>query len=56
MAGNAWTYMPIDNYGAVFYWYTHALISDETFAGLSNTCKFIYLIFNFFYLNHSKLL
>jgi hypothetical protein len=20
MAGNAWTYMPIDNAGAVFYW------------------------------------
>jgi hypothetical protein len=23
MAGNAWTYMPIDNFGAVFYWWSH---------------------------------
>eukprot|EP01114_Cavostelium_apophysatum_P010762 TRINITY_DN2487_c0_g1_i1.p1 TRINITY_DN2487_c0_g1~~TRINITY_DN2487_c0_g1_i1.p1 ORF type:complete len:455 (-),score=74.19 TRINITY_DN2487_c0_g1_i1:20-1384(-) len=40
MAGNPWTYMPIDNYGAVFYWWTHALISDQTFFGINTTCDY----------------
>jgi len=40
MAGNPWTYMPIDNYGAVFYWWSHALISDETFKGITMQCNF----------------
>lgn len=40
MAGNAWTYMPIDNAGAVFYWWTHALISDETYNGINSNCDF----------------
>lgn len=40
MVGNAWTYAPYDNYGAVFDWWTHALISDATFLGLNSTCDF----------------
>jgi len=40
MAGNPWTFMPIDNYGAVFYWWTHALISDFTFYGINSTCNY----------------
>jgi len=40
MVGNAWTYMPIDNFGAVFYWWTHALISDQTFMNIKQTCNF----------------
>lgn len=34
--GNAWTDADIDNYGAIFYWWSHALISDATFKGISN--------------------
>ncbi len=34
--GNAWTDTDIDNYGAIFYWWSHALISDATFKGISN--------------------
>jgi len=34
--GNAWTDADIDNYGALFYWWSHALISDATFKGISN--------------------
>jgi serine carboxypeptidase-like clade 2 len=30
----------LDNYGAVFDWWTHALISDMTFEGLNSTCDF----------------
>eukprot|EP01112_Ceratiomyxa_fruticulosa_P009891 TRINITY_DN2595_c0_g4_i1.p1 TRINITY_DN2595_c0_g4~~TRINITY_DN2595_c0_g4_i1.p1 ORF type:complete len:458 (+),score=77.75 TRINITY_DN2595_c0_g4_i1:73-1446(+) len=40
MVGNAWTYSAIDNYGAIFYWYTHAIISESTFNGLNSTCDF----------------
>jgi len=40
MAGNAWTYMPIDNAGAVFQWWTHALISDESYTGAMTTCNY----------------
>jgi serine carboxypeptidase-like clade 2 len=40
MAGNPWTYAPIDNYGAAFYWWTHALISDESFYGMNSTCDY----------------
>jgi len=40
MVGNAWTYMPIDNVGAVFYWWSHALISDDTYNGIMNSCNF----------------
>jgi len=40
MVGNAWTYMPIDNAGAVFYWWSHALISDDTYNNIMSTCNF----------------
>jgi len=40
MAGNAWTYMPIDNIGAVFDWWSHALISDDTYVGIRKNCNF----------------
>ncbi|KAH9543433.1 hypothetical protein CY35_13G064700 [Sphagnum magellanicum] len=40
MVGNAWTDADIDNYGALFYWWSHALISDATFKGISNECNF----------------
>jgi serine carboxypeptidase-like clade 2 len=39
MVGNAWTYMPIDNYGAIYYWWTHALISDDTFSSIKLSCN-----------------
>jgi len=39
-AGNAWTDAPLDNYGAAYYWWTHALISDNTFFTLNDTCDF----------------
>jgi len=32
--------MPIDNAGAVFDWWTHALISDETYQGIISNCNF----------------
>lgn len=32
--GNAWTDSTIDNYGAIFYWWSHALISDKTYKGI----------------------
>jgi len=40
LVGNAWTSMPVDNAGAVFYWWTHALISDETYQNIMATCDF----------------
>ncbi len=40
MAGNAWTYSEYDNYGALFYWWTHALISDTTFENIKTTCNY----------------
>jgi serine carboxypeptidase-like clade 2 len=40
MVGNAWTYSVFDNRGAVDYWYTHALISNETYQGIINNCDF----------------
>jgi len=42
MAGNPWTYMPIDNGGAVFDWWSHALISDNTYAGIKMSCNFFF--------------
>ncbi|KAL3682548.1 hypothetical protein R1sor_000570 [Riccia sorocarpa] len=38
--GNAWTDSAIDNFGAIFYWWTHALISDTSFYGMAKTCNF----------------
>jgi len=40
MAGNPWTFMPYDNVGAVFDWWSHSLISDETYYGIVNSCNF----------------
>jgi len=38
LVGNAWTSMPIDNVGAVFYWWSHALISDEVYNSIMKQC------------------
>ena len=38
-AGNAWTDPEIDNRGAVEFWHSHAIISDEARTGLL-TCNF----------------
>jgi serine carboxypeptidase-like clade 2 len=40
MAGNAWTDPRFDNYGAAFYWFSHAIISEDTFIGLNTTCDY----------------
>lgn len=41
MAGNAWTVPEIENRnGGVFYWWSHALISDDTYYGLNSNCNF----------------
>lgn len=38
--GNAWTDADIDNFGAIFYWWSHALVSDATYRGVVKTCNF----------------
>jgi len=38
--GNAWTNAQLDNEGAVDMWYTHAIISEETYYGFYNNCDF----------------
>jgi len=38
--GNAWTDAPVDNQGAVFDWWTHAMISDQTFHAIMASCNF----------------
>eukprot|EP01102_Stenamoeba_stenopodia_P000791 TRINITY_DN1073_c0_g1_i1.p1 TRINITY_DN1073_c0_g1~~TRINITY_DN1073_c0_g1_i1.p1 ORF type:complete len:491 (-),score=101.97 TRINITY_DN1073_c0_g1_i1:72-1496(-) len=40
MVGNGWTVPHLENYGAAYYWYTHAIISESTFNGLNATCNF----------------
>jgi len=40
LVGNPWTDSDLDNYGAVFDWWSHALISDQTFKGLVDSCNF----------------
>jgi serine carboxypeptidase-like clade 2 len=40
LVGNAWTNAAIDNFGAAFDWWTHAVISDSTFASLQQACNF----------------
>jgi len=37
--GNAWTDAGVDNYGALFYWWSHALISDSSYYGVMNSCN-----------------
>lgn len=39
-AGNAWTAAGFDNEGAVDFWWTHALISDEVRNSLLHSCSF----------------
>jgi len=38
--GNAWTDAGFDNEGAVDFWWTHALISDEVRDSLLRSCNF----------------
>ncbi|CAL5224857.1 g7615 [Coccomyxa viridis] len=40
MAGNAWTDPVEDNKGAVDFWYSHALISEDTRDGIFGQCNF----------------
>ena len=40
LAGNAWTDAGFDNQGAVDFWWTHALISDEVRDSLLQSCNF----------------
>ncbi|CAL8472304.1 g11846 [Coccomyxa elongata] len=40
LVGNAWTDAELDNRGAVWFWHSHALISDTTRDGLLKTCNF----------------
>ncbi|EFJ47842.1 hypothetical protein VOLCADRAFT_74841 [Volvox carteri f. nagariensis] len=40
LVGNPWTDAAIDNMGAVDYWWTHALISDQTAQGVRANCNF----------------
>lgn len=40
MVGNAWTDTATDNEGAVDYWWSHALISDESARGIKKNCDF----------------
>lgn len=40
MVGNPWTDVRYDSYGAAFDWWTHSLISDQTWTGLEDTCDF----------------
>jgi serine carboxypeptidase-like clade II len=37
--GNAWTDAPIDNLGAAFDWWSHALVSDWCLSGIALTCN-----------------
>ena len=39
MVGNAWTVAELDNAGAVFYDWTHGLISDENYLGIFKACN-----------------
>lgn len=38
--GNAWTDAGFDNEGAVDFWWTHALISDDVRDSLLHSCNF----------------
>jgi len=41
--GNAWTDATFDNKGSVFDWWTHAMISDDTYLGIMNNCDFAHI-------------
>lgn len=45
--GNAWTDAAVDNFGAVFYWWTHALVSDTTFHGVVKNVSVLSLFATF---------
>ncbi|WIA18548.1 hypothetical protein OEZ85_009991 [Tetradesmus obliquus] len=38
--GNAWTDAAIDNEGALDFWYSHAMIGEESYAALKANCDF----------------
>lgn len=38
--GNAWTHTPLDNEGAVSFWWSHSMISDEDHSGMMDNCDF----------------
>eukprot|EP00698_Gefionella_okellyi_P023690 TRINITY_DN815_c0_g2_i1.p1 TRINITY_DN815_c0_g2~~TRINITY_DN815_c0_g2_i1.p1 ORF type:complete len:485 (+),score=81.51 TRINITY_DN815_c0_g2_i1:23-1477(+) len=40
LVGNAWTDAPLDNLGAVDYWFQHGVISNQTLQGLIANCDF----------------
>ncbi|GLI60132.1 hypothetical protein VaNZ11_002203 [Volvox africanus] len=40
LVGNPWTDAAIDNMGAIDYWWTHALVSDQTAQGVRANCNF----------------
>lgn len=40
LVGNAWTDADLDNFGAVYDWFTHSLISEQTYNGMVNACDF----------------
>jgi hypothetical protein len=46
--GNAWTDSTVDNFGAIFYWWTHALISDASFHGVVKNVSVNSLFATFF--------
>jgi len=41
--GNAWTNAAIDNAGSVFMWWSHALISDDTYTVAMKNCDFAHI-------------
>jgi len=42
-AGNPWTVAPIDNQGAAFYWWSHALNTLDTYNGIVANCNFSFI-------------
>ncbi|XP_019647840.1 PREDICTED: putative serine carboxypeptidase-like 23 [Branchiostoma belcheri] len=40
MVGNAWTDPDLDNAGATFFWWSHALISDRTYNSINKACNY----------------
>eukprot|EP00824_Muranothrix_gubernata_P000747 TRINITY_DN1087_c0_g1_i1.p1 TRINITY_DN1087_c0_g1~~TRINITY_DN1087_c0_g1_i1.p1 ORF type:complete len:331 (+),score=42.87 TRINITY_DN1087_c0_g1_i1:100-993(+) len=41
--GNPWTMPALDNEGCVLMWWSHALISDQTFHGMKDSCDFAHI-------------
>ncbi|KAK9824563.1 hypothetical protein WJX72_011326 [[Myrmecia] bisecta] len=40
LVGNAWTDPQFDNEGAIDFWWSHAMVSDETRTGVRDHCNF----------------